>query len=233
MRVGSLLLLFAFVGVLPSARADVLFSGSVSIHPYNAGTGTAGTPCLDSGTSYGSISLQCSNADPVATASVTGSGDPFSGSLNVDTAVAGFTGYAMSTEVATGELELNETYVLIGGFGPTTVNLDFFSPTYLHINSGVLDCTVTFDGASQACDLIDDNMSFPVDYLVPFSLGLNVYAFENNGLADGGGIDDILGYSIGGPGLLLAIPTPEPSSGYLLLAGFVGVALRRKFACER
>jgi hypothetical protein len=122
MRAVFAILLFALFGSISSARAEVLFSGSVST------LGPTGKSCSASESGSGSLNLNCSDAQTAGYGMVTGSGDPFSGSMFLH--VSGGNEFLMGFATSQIDLKLNETYVLTGGVGPATVNfaLDIGAP---------------------------------------------------------------------------------------------------------
>jgi hypothetical protein len=223
MKAKVLAVLFASLGAVSSARADLIFNGGVSTYTYDTVTNTDTSHCGASSTGVPSISLACSGSTLYQMAAVTGSGDPYSGSLDVK-AAAEAVGPLIQSSMGSGELDLNQSYILTGGFGPATVNLTVSSATYDQYNSGELNCTLTFDGVSQTCDIDGGPMSFSVDYGVPFSIGLDV---QMEDVADPGEYTEgSLSYSFNDdPGLNI---TPEPSSMSLLVTGLAGVLLVAK-----
>ena len=145
MRFWHLLVLFAFAGGgLSSARADVILSGSVQSF-----SGPSGTPCMASGTSSFSLSLNCGELSSTSTqATVTGTASPYGGSLYVLAEAPGFYPY---DAIASEQMDLNGTYVLTGGSGIATLTFLLEAPGYQYGDDGGVSCTFTFDGTSQAC----------------------------------------------------------------------------------
>ena len=215
MRLGSLLLLSIFVGAaLSSARADVIFSGAVSTSVSN-GPGTPVQTCESSGAASDSISVSCfGNSN--TTANVTGTGNPYGGSL----AAAAFVVGDLNASAALGQLDLQDTYLLTGGTGPATLDVSIRSLRLGDLNYPFESCTLTFNGMSRACDLIEQDMSFAVQYWVPFSVDIDLIIEANAHSSNGEEINDTVTYALDGPGL---VATPEPSSVLLLLPGLVGM----------
>lgn len=231
MRFGSFLLLVIFMAASSSARADVIFSGSVTSNS------SGGPPCGRSEPGSSSISLACRSSNPTATATVTGSGDAFGGSIYADSLQISseYSGqFAHSTAV--GQLDLNETYVLIGGLGTGIVNFVITAPVPISPSSPEINCVFTFDGVSQSC--VDDVMagsgtiSEQVEYWVPFSIQFEVMIPTVADTFDDDEQTGLVNYSFSEPGLI-AIPTPEPSSIYLLVSGLAGVLLATKTRMKR
>jgi hypothetical protein len=182
------------------------------------------------------LSISCDvNDAPVlsGSASLTGSGDAFSGSLSALTTESPMDPLGPFPDVlagASGELHLIQTYVLLAGFGPATINfaIDEY-PFVFPDGQNTWGCVFDFNGVSQSCtDEIGagaGTISEQVEYFVPFSIDfdLTVQSFAGSfaDLEQYGTVD----YSLSGPGLLFAIPTPEPSSILLLLPGLGAVVL--------
>jgi hypothetical protein len=219
-RVAFLVLVFGLVGAFSSARADVIFSGSVR------GETATGSPCLATGSAYGSISIECSTGNGLGTGMVKGSGDAFSGNLEVESSQE--SGVLDSVRVtAEGEVDLEQTYVMAGGSGAATVNFRLFAvnnegPDFAFEHS----CLFTFNGVSQSCETQIEAgsgmISEQVEYGVPFSIGFDLTLGAFAASAAGAGQVGYIDYFIDGPGLT-ATPTPEPSSLSLLIPGLAGV----------
>jgi hypothetical protein len=220
MRSVYLIALLAFAGMLSPARADVVLSGSVQ-----SSSGPEGTPCVASGTSSFSLSLNCGEISSSSTqATVTGTAGPYSGSLMVNAFAPD--NYPFDA-IASEGLDLNGTYVLTGGVGAATLTFLLEAPEFQYGDQGSVSCTFTFDGTSQSCGplvpvdgaVLGSELSFTAEYGVSFSIDLQIarYAVAFNGEDTGGAT---VTYSLCGPGLTL---TPEPSSVLLLLPGLAGV----------
>jgi hypothetical protein len=146
---------------------------------------------------------------------VSGTGDAFSG-------VAGLHSFAPLNSFPSGlaqamlQMQLNETYVMTGGTGDTSVNFTIMEPAMF---AGI-SCSFVFDGVTQLCP---NTLSETVEYGVPFSVQLN---FQATGISIRGDPQDaILTYDFAQPGL---VTTPEASSALLLLPGLVGVFFAAK-----
>lgn len=123
-------------------------------------------------------------------------------------------------------IDLNQSYVLIGGLGETTLDFDLTA-----FNPGLdaepsYSCLFTFNGVSQSC--VDElgagggTISETVDYWVPFSIEFDSSIQSFGGTFATPGQVGRMTYDISGRGLLVLIPTPEPSSLWLLLPGMAG-----------
>lgn len=221
-RIRTLSIVLFFAAAVCSARADVILRGD------GTAMGKTGSPCSAGGTGYGSLSIACSSSDQTASMSVTGNGGPYVGGITVNALVYG-SDAPYGQAFASGELDLSETYILVGGLGPATVNV-YLQSTGMDLNSGPVSCTLAIDGVSELCDPAGVTESFPVEFWVPFSISLDADA-------SGGawaGVDEYenFSYSISGPGLF-ALPTPEPSSGLLLLPGLAGVFFAARLRARR
>ena len=231
MRIGFLVLLLVFAGALASARADVIFSGSVSTF------GLTGRSCLASGSGSSSLNLNCSDPQTAGYGIVAGSGDPFSGSMSLH--VYGGTELG-PLGLGTGliQLQLNETYVLTGGIGFATANFAVDPNESFSGDSPSITCSFAFDGmAAQSCGPVGTPpgiftvFSETVEYGVPFSVALDVLISANSTPGEPG--DAYFRYDFAQPGLAA---TPEPSSIFLLMPGLAGVMFaarsraRRRFA---
>lgn len=231
MRAAFLILLFAFVVPFSSARADAIFSGSVVTNTSGSViTNTPGGSCTASNTAYSALSIFCSSSSPLTTAAVKGNGDAFRGFLSANVNILE-NDSGVGSGKALGQLSLEDTYMLMGGVGEGTVNLNIDSFELGLANSADTSCTVTFNGASQPCDLVDQNMSFLAEYNVPFSFRLDVSIMPNFETSDGITISNTVAYALDGPGLVTT--TPEPSSIWLLMPGLGGVFAIKSRARER
>lgn len=200
-------LLLAFCCAFLSARADVIVSGSASTSDLGA------APCSDSGAAPGSLTESCSSSGSggSATASAIGSGGLFSGSIS---AMADVTGPPFTEPgLASGSIDLmlNQSYMMTGGTGMTTVvfNISGFTST------SAPGCSFTFNGvAAPVCNPLAQTYTETVAYDVPFSVqfDLNDLAKASNGAPSDGSFS----YDFNQPGLQA---TPEPSSVWLLVSG--------------
>lgn len=217
MKIGSLLVLLAFAGAVPVARADVIFSGSVSTSLQG------GTPCSNSGSGSGTLALACSSTATGASASalVGGTGDQLSGVIHADSSVSGSPLSEPGIAVSSIQFVLNGNYVLTGGTGTTTAN--FLVGTVVPFTTSNT-CEFVFNGAAAQDCRAEQTISETVQYGVPFSIGLNasIYAKASNGAPSDGEL--IYNFNqIGGRGTLEpSSATPEPSSVLLLMPGMLG-----------
>ena len=219
MRAVYAILLFAFFASVSCARADVIFSGSVST------SGQSGTTCSASGSASSSLNFDCEDPQTKGFGRVAGSGDPLSGSMNLHVfgGTVGSNGFATSQI----ELQLNETYVLSGGTGSATVNFVVTPSEPFSGDIPSIVCSFTFDGmAAQSCGPVGMPPGVPtvisetVEYGVPFSVALNVSLSGNSMPGEPG--DAFFSYDFDQTGLGA---TPEPSSILLLMPGLAGVFL--------
>ncbi|HZQ43508.1 MAG TPA: hypothetical protein VFA99_09665 [Acidobacteriaceae bacterium] len=234
MRIRTLPIFFSFAVAVCSARADVIFSGDVNA------SSTVTPPCSAGGSGDGSLSIGCSIGNSVVegNGSVQGSGNAYSGYLSVTSGQYSPENdpYETVHVFANGGLELSETYVLIGGVGPATVNLNLTSNFGDPAMGDYYACAFAFDGASQPCELGGPPHSEQVEYWVPFSVSLNVQMSTVAESFTGPGQFASFGYDFEQPGLFalpLPMPTPEPSSALLLLPGLAGVLFAARSRARR
>jgi hypothetical protein len=209
MRAVSGVLLLVLFGPVLIARADTDFSAYVQT------TSADGTPCSNSGTASYGFSLSCGNYPSANSAAVIGSGSVYGGSLFLDTwSQEG----SIHDSIASGTFSVNGTYMLTGGVGTAAIDLNVNYPRYETGHAAFLSCTFTVDGTSQTCDQTVNDLSFTVEYGVPFSMTADVYMYAV--ALDGEETDGRATFSLDGPGL---VETPEPSSILLLMPGLTGV----------
>jgi hypothetical protein len=213
------ILLFALFGSLSFAHADVIFSGNVS-----TGDSSSGSQCSASGAGN---PLKVSCGGDVIYSEISGSGDAFSGSMSLHYEGAPEFTPGYETPAAGGiELQFDETYVLVGGYGATTVE---FNVDPAAADAGFIPqvkCSVSFDGgAAQSCgfpmefpDLFGMTFSETVEYGTPFSVDLEATIFGSTPDEPG---DGYFSYYFEQQGL--QVLTPEPSSILLLMPGMAGV----------
>jgi hypothetical protein len=223
MKARFLILLLALFCPLAFAHADVMFSGSVST--------TGGTSCSESGSASSSVALACSSTGPAATATATGSGDAISGSLAFHGDVLAPSGsFPFGEATGSAQLALDETYVLLGGVGTTTLDVNLSSPTVFPGDSSILSCEFMFNGVSETCDMMGSpTFSEQVAYGVPFSIALeaSIVGTAFNGQPS----DGVIFYDVDPAGTLETVATPEPATVWLLLpalGGVLFVARRRR-----
>jgi hypothetical protein len=224
------ILLFALSGSVGFARADVIVSGNVQT--FRSSDGTA---CMASGAAPFNLSLNCgevSNSSPQAT--VKGTANEFGGSLLVNADAPGF---APSSAMASGGIGISGTYVMTGGSGMATLTFLLSAPEFQFGDQGSISCVFAVDGVSQTCGVLAPvgtgflgyDLSFAVEYGVPFSVGLGVGrdVIASDGEDTG---SSTVTFSLSGPGLTL---TPEPSSILLLMPGFAGVIFAARSRARR
>jgi hypothetical protein len=215
MKAGFAALLFALFGSVSLAHADVIVSGSVST------IGAQGMNCSDSG-GASSLSLGCTGTNPGSFATLSASGDAYSGLISLDLGVLTANPTPAGAAIGSVQLTMNEGYILTGGTGTGTVTFVVSQP--FHFPTTTESCSFTFDGAAQSCDPVAGTLNFPetVEYGVPFTIGLNlnISGVAINGYPEEGQIS----YSFNQPGLWA---TPEPSSILLLMPGLAGAFAAR------
>lgn len=181
---------------------------------------------MASGGGVSSLSLNCGDTSPFATqATVTGTASPYAGSLYINAQATNLGDSA----IASGQVGLNETYILTGGSGTATLTFLLSTPDFHYGDQGQLGCAFTFDGTSQDCaqstsiDQGGSELDFTAEYGVPFSVQFVIDRYAETPYAgiDIGGFP--ITYSLTGPGLM--VNTPEPSSIWLLIPGLGGVLL--------
>jgi hypothetical protein len=219
MRTRFAILLLVLFGSLSFAHADVIFSGNVS-----TGDSSSGSQCSASGAGN---PLKVGCGGDVIYSVISGSGDAFSGSMSLHYEGAPeFTpGYETPADGLI-ELQFDETYVLVGGYGATTVefNLD---PSV--VEEGFIpnvSCSFSFNGgAGQSCGFVMETPSIgmtfsePVEYGTPFSVDIEATIMGHTPDEPG---DGFFAYGfIDQQGL--EVLTPEPSSILLLMPGMAGV----------
>jgi hypothetical protein len=123
------------------------------------------------------------------------------------------------------ELQLDETYVMVGGDGATTVEFDVDPSVFDAGFIPQVSCSFSFDGgAAQLCgfptEVPGDEMTFSetVEYGTPFSVDLEATIFGSTPDEPG---DGFFSYDFEQQGL--QVLTPEPSSILLLMPGMAGV----------
>jgi hypothetical protein len=214
MRAVSAILLSAFLWPFLPARADVIVSGSVMT------AGAQGINCSESGTAPSSFGLTCNGTNPATYATVSGQGDPFSGSVSLDVGVLAPEMPPFGGAQGSVQLAMNQEYLLTGGSGTATVNFVVDQP--FNFPTTTMRCGFTFNGTPQMCDLGAGMAKFSetVQYGVPFTIGLDlgIDGLATNGFPEDGRIT----YAFNQSGLQA---TPEPSSALLLLPGLGGVLL--------
>jgi hypothetical protein len=214
-RTLGLLVVFSFAGLVSSARADAVFSGSVSV--------TGATSCSDSGTVPSSLNLSCSSG-PSLIATASGTVESSGGQLKVEDDVNPTGPYELL--MSTVSAQTYQTYVLSGGTGTGTV--DIFFDTGSGAFSTNWSCAFTLDGAAaQAC-----GGTWDVEYGVPFTVGFDasLTAFANNPNPTNG---DTIDFGVYTPGSGALTATPEPSSILLLLPGLGGVVFAARSRVRR
>jgi hypothetical protein len=223
MRLAAFLLVFIFGGSFTSARADVIFNGTVSL----ANGGSGFPPCGQQGVGVGLLSLSCGGLDGIYSSTVSGNGDPFSGRvLGALTTTGADNPYTPQIARENISAVLSQVYVLTGGTGSAVVNFSFYvSPWPRPANQAPDDvtCSLSFDGVEQqACTDVNFfgwDYSETVEYNVPFSI---LFQMNLGGIAEeGDGYDAGLNYSFDAPGL--QVETPEPSSISLVISGLLGI----------
>jgi len=120
------------------------------------------------------------------------------------------------------DLMLNETYVMTGGTGTTTVAFKFNGIT----TTASEGCSFTFNGTTiPGCLPPAETYTETVEYGTPFTVGLSLQIIANS--TDGNPIRGNFSYDFNNAGLQVA-PTPEPSSILLLMPGLAGVMFAAK-----
>jgi hypothetical protein len=196
-----------FLGSSAIARADVIFGGLVRTN------GVAVPACSASGTAVGSLYLLCGDlSGPSGYAWITGSGDAFSGLAGLHVDGPHPDGFSQAELV----MQLNETYMLVGGTGSAVVNFD---TEWLFDAGPTISCSFTFNGVMDPsrCQ-VGDTFSETVQYDVPFTVEYDVQI--DGGALPGDPEDATVEYDFAQPGL---VTTPEPASVWLLLPGLVGI----------
>lgn len=235
MRIGFIALLFAFSGSIFSARADVIFIGSVGLGDSPQSSGF----CYQGAVGEGSFNVSCSgDQGGIYHSRAYGSGDAFSGSLTLDMFAPGYGDDPMANKGANGsaELQLDQVYVLTGGTGTAVINFDV-SPGFGvpwgddGVGAPHGSCTLSFDGmAEQSCgnsfpySVFSETVQYNVPFAIDFQLTINAVV---GGEQEGNGATGELDYSFNAPGLQV-VPTPEPSSMLLMIPGLAGI-----IACAR
>jgi len=239
MRIGFITLLLAFTGSIFSARADVIFIGSVGLgnSPMNSGL------CHQGAVAEGSFNVSCTE-DQGFFSEASGSGNALGGSLALQMFAPGYRNNPLAPTGANGsaELQLDQVYVLTGGTGTAVVSFDINPGLALPWGDGGVgapygSCTLSFDGmAEQSCgnsypySVFSETVQYNVPFAIDFHMAINAVVA---GEQDGNGAIGELDYSFDAPGLQV-VPTPEPSSMLLMIPGIAGIVAcaRRRLKAE-
>jgi hypothetical protein len=210
MRIGAVVFLFAVTCAFSSARADVIVSGSVST------TNQQGVSCSQSSTA-GSFDLSCD--DSVSSATAQASVSELSGSGSIY-ALGPLYAYPYAYAQADIQLNVNAVFELTGGTGTTLFSASA-SATAPPFGAQSASCTIAIDGIWQFCAVNGLTFSQTVTYNVPFTVELSIDIAADSYDGDPG--DAQFAYNFYQSGLETAtIPTPEPSSIFLLMPGLAG-----------
>lgn len=150
MKPAALVLVFIFAGSFTSARADVIFDGTVSL------SGNGFPACSQQGVAVGSISLSCTDS-PGYNSNVSGSGAAFSGQIGANISTEELIGsgpYVQQIAQENIEAQLSQGYVLTGGTGNAAINFDLVSmgfPAIAAQSPGDVTCSLLGIIASVKC----------------------------------------------------------------------------------